>query len=109
MTWKYLRIYLHEKGISYAEYLQTDHWENIRKRFWASKLHKGCCYVCGGKTRLHVHHRSYRRIGREKLSDFCLLCEACHSKTHELDRTRRKGCLWGAAKRLRKNMANGIE
>ena len=34
MTWKYLRQYLSEKKFSYDEYLQSDHWQDLRSRFW---------------------------------------------------------------------------
>lgn len=104
MTWKYLRSYLEANRMSYQQYLASEHWKQLRLRFWASKLHGGRCYVCGANgVRLEIHHRSYRRIGCEKLNDLCLLCRDCHQETHDLDRTRGKGCLWGAAKRLRKD------
>jgi hypothetical protein len=31
---------------------------------------------------MHVHHRTYERIGHEKLSDLCLLCGPCHRLFH---------------------------
>jgi hypothetical protein len=104
MTWKYLRRYLEHNNITYAEYLRTEHWQDVRRRFWASKLHDGKCYACGTTGKLNVHHKSYKRIGREKLNDLCLLCDNCHSETHRIDRTRKHGILWGAARRLRKNL-----
>ncbi len=103
MTWKYLRTYLATHKITYRQYLESDHWKQLRSRFWASKLHKRRCVVCGACAPLEVHHRSYRRIGQERLNDLMLLCRNCHKATHELDRTRTNGCLWGAAKRLRKD------
>ena len=106
MTWKCLREYLAEHKTTYAEYLDTEHWKTTRKRFWESKLHNGACYSCGSKEKLQVHHKTYRRIGKERLTDLCLLCDECHGRTHELDRTRTKGCLFGAAKRLRKDIAS---
>jgi len=101
--WSYLTKYLRNNEITYLEYLQTDHWKDIRKRFWLSKLHHGECQVCGAKTNLQVHHKTYKRIGKEHLNDLCLLCSKCHTKTHELDKRRTKGILRGATKRLRKN------
>lgn len=107
MTWRCLREFLKERNISYPQYLQTDHWKDVRRRFWASKLHNRTCYVCGGREQLQVHHKTYRSIGRENLNHLCLLCDRCHKATHELDRKRKKGCLFGAAKRLRKDYAKG--
>lgn len=103
MTWKYLRSFLSQNRMTYQEYLRSEHWKDVRARYWASKLHNRTCYVCGSAKGLEVHHRSYRRIGREKLHDLCLLCRSCHEQTHRLDKVRHKGCLWGAAKRLRKD------
>ena len=104
--WSYLTKYLRNNEITYSEYLQTEHWKDVKKRFWSSKLHHGECQVCGAKTNLQVHHKTYKRIGKEHLNDLCLLCGNCHTKTHELDKRRTKGILWGAAKRLRKNLRN---
>ena len=101
--WKYFHNYLDGNNITYQEYLESDHWKDLRKRFWASKLHNRSCYVCGVKSGLQVHHKSYKRIGREKLHDLLLLCGGCHTETHKLDKERTNGILWGAAKRLKKN------
>jgi hypothetical protein len=51
MTWKCLRDYLTNTKQTYAEYLRTDHWQDVRRRFWASRLHNGTCYVCGSRER----------------------------------------------------------
>lgn len=96
--------FLRQNKTTYAEYLDSEHWRNTRQRFWRSKLHNGVCYVCGGKDSLQVHHKSYKRLGAEPLIHLCLLCDGCHKATHELDRNRGKGCLWGAARRLRRNL-----
>jgi 5-methylcytosine-specific restriction endonuclease McrA len=102
--WKYLTQYLTANKISYKEYLLTDHWKDVRNRFWKSKLHHYKCYVCEAKQNLQVHHKSYKRIGKEKLNDLVLLCGNCHNETHQLEAGRTNGLLWGAARRLRKNL-----
>ncbi len=58
---------------NYRAYLQGDHWEDVRKRFWASKLPK-TCGGCGAAHGLHLHHRTYKRIGAEWLTDLILVC-----------------------------------
>ena len=60
--WSYLTKYLRHNKISYVDYLQTDHWKEVRSRFWASKLHNHTCGICGVYVNLQVHHRSYQRI-----------------------------------------------
>ncbi len=36
------------------------------------------CRLCGATAGLEVHHRSYRRWGREELADVTVLCRGCH-------------------------------
>jgi hypothetical protein len=104
---RHLYRYLEENGITYQEYLASEHWKDLRRRFWASKLHNRTCFVCGkGNVPLDVHHNSYRKMGREPLWHLCLLCRDCHTTTHKFLKTRQKGCLWGAARAL-KNMTRG--
>jgi hypothetical protein len=105
--WSFLTNYLRANGISYSEYLKTPHWKDVRKRYWNCKLHRRTCYACGSNDNLQVHHKSYRRIGNEHLNDLCLLCDNCHRETHRIERERPGGILFGAAKRLRKNLLAG--
>jgi 5-methylcytosine-specific restriction endonuclease McrA len=86
---------------TYAEYLSSEHWQDVRKRFYASKLFHGCCGGCGVReVPLEVHHRTYRRLGAEYLMDLVALCRNCHQAVHDLERSRkgkhRRGGLWGA-------------
>jgi 5-methylcytosine-specific restriction endonuclease McrA len=69
---------------NYKEYLQSAHWQNLRRRFFKSGLNKGACARCRTRDRLHLHHKTYKNVGREHLADLCLLCEACHSLVHQL-------------------------
>ncbi len=101
--WKHLIKYLQENNISYREYLQSEHWQELKARFRQSKLCKHRCYVCGGAEHINIHHKSYKRIGRERLNDLIELCQDCHYLTHELDkkRTSQHHNLWNAHKRAR--------
>lgn len=65
---------------SYAEYLLTRHWIVFREqvlKYW----NWSCCLCCSPK-KLEVHHRTYERIGSEKLTDCVVLCSTCHRKVH---------------------------
>lgn len=104
MPRKYLTRYLNENGITYQQYLASEHWQDVRRRYWASKLHDRTCYACGKTGALEVHHKTYKRIGHERLHDLCLLCRECHQSTHFVEKNRKKGGLWGAAKRVKKNL-----
>lgn len=93
----------------YQAYIQSAAWRAVRKRYWDSLLPK-FCYGCEMpwlvfKQGMHLHHRTYRNLGNERLMDLFPLCQSCHSQTH--GRAWEHGCgLWGAAKRIR--AANGL-
>lgn len=106
--WAYLTDYLKAHGITYQEYLHGEHWQDVRRRFWACKLHNKTCQVCGGRDRLQVHHQTYKRIGRERLTDLCLLCDNCHGEAHRIERERPNGILLGAVRRLKKDRKQPI-
>jgi 5-methylcytosine-specific restriction endonuclease McrA len=84
----------------YRSYIQSPEWRAVRERYWASKLPKNC-YCCGAERKpgMHLHHRTYKNLGNERLLDLVPVCPRCHAEVHELhrsdDRWRRKG-LWAA-------------
>lgn len=65
----------------YGEYLLSAHW--IAKRKEAFECHGRKCHDCGAKGNLEVHHKTYRRLGREKMKDLQVLCKDCHKTRHE--------------------------
>ena len=89
LDWALWRFYLvRESGYSqawirrnYKEYLGSQHWLEVKKRYWASKKRKTCC-VCGASENLQVHHRTYKRVGKERLIDLAILCGPCHQAVH---------------------------
>jgi 5-methylcytosine-specific restriction endonuclease McrA len=66
----------------YHEYLRSEAWRRKRERVLARD--DRVCTRCGSEHNLHVHHLSYRFIGRERLSDLVTLCEVCHRREHGL-------------------------
>lgn len=69
-----------EEESSYAKYLKSDHWQHMRE---IAEEHYGKqCNLCGSTTRVETHHRTYDRIGRERLGDLTRLCRKCHSRYH---------------------------
>lgn len=64
----------------YAAYLKSPHWKSVKARYWASKRPK-CCIVCGDPN-FELHHRTYQRVGRERLDDLMPLCRTHHAKAH---------------------------
>jgi Helicase HerA, central domain len=65
------------RRLSYAEYLQTQHWQSKRKEALQHAVYR--CQICNaGGVQLDVHHRTYQRLGAELLSDLFVLCHECH-------------------------------
>lgn len=71
-------------AMPYEDYLRTIHWKAAKKS--ALKRVGYRCQVCYAKGRLHVHHRTYERLGCELLSDLTVLCEPCHELFHASSR-----------------------
>lgn len=75
LKWMYL-------ALPYQEYLATRHWKEIRER--KLKAAEFRCQLCNSLgVELHVHHRTYERIGRERDGDLIVLCKDCHSHFHD--------------------------
>lgn len=69
------------RALPYGEYLQTEHWKALRLRVLKSAVYR--CQMCNADKPLDVHHRTYKRLGRERLSDLTALCRDCHEKFHK--------------------------
>jgi hypothetical protein len=74
-------------GMDYPKYLQTDHWQGVRKI--ALERASGRCCVCNSESRLDVHHRTYERRGYELPEDVIVLCRKCHEIFHKNGRLAR--------------------
>lgn len=65
----------------YQDYLQTPEWH--ARRVEQLKRSGFRCQVCNAaNTELHVHHRTYERLGAEAPGDLVTLCQACHELFH---------------------------
>lgn len=76
-------------SLPYREYLQSQHWSEIRKA--ALSFYGKRCSVCGSsKNKLHVHHVCYKNKGRESMADLIILCEHCHKAVSESIKQRKE-------------------
>jgi hypothetical protein len=75
---------LNALGIGYDEYLASDHWHDVRRRYQESQMPQKCLR-CRSKF-YELHHMTYERLGAEVLTDLAPLCRFCHEKLHEFDR-----------------------
>jgi len=89
----------------YQQYLKSGHWTDLKRRFKASKLYRGCCECCENRNvPLHVHHKTYKRLGSEKLNDLVTVCAPCHTEIHQMHRDNRRDGLWVMMRRLKKRI-----
>jgi 5-methylcytosine-specific restriction endonuclease McrA len=65
---------------NYFDYLRSPHWRETRFKVLKKSGFK--CGRCGSRGKLNVHHLTYLRFGRERISDLEVLCERCHRKVH---------------------------
>lgn len=65
---------------SYDRYIESAEWKAFRQRYF-KKMPK-TCLACEGQSRITLHHITYDRFGREKLTDVVPLCFDCHEKLH---------------------------
>lgn len=90
--------YLQKNHITYQQYLESEHWQELRKRFLESKLcwkfGHNKCWACGSFANLNVHHRTYIRLGCERIDDLMLLCQSCHELFHRLYKMSDNKNLW---------------
>lgn len=71
----------HESAISYTKYLETIHWKKIRAEKYL--LNPTCEFEgCDSAINLNIHHKTYKRLGNEKLTDLLTLCQHHHCKIH---------------------------
>ena len=71
----------HLKTMPYKDYLQTEHWQEFRKKALRKAGYK--CQLCNNGGLLNTHHRTYENKGHETYSDVIVLCQDCHGKFHD--------------------------
>lgn len=66
--------------MNYYDYLRTPAWEQVREDALARARYR--CQTCNSPDDLHVHHRTYERLGKERPDDVVALCRTCHNAVH---------------------------
>lgn len=64
------------RSVPYTDYLQSPEWRAKREK--ALRFAGYRCQLCNSPKNLQVHHRTYERLGNERLSDLTVLCADCH-------------------------------
>ncbi len=76
-----------QKRVEYHAYIASKAWQ--RKREEAFRHHGRFCCECESQDMLHVHHKTYGRLGRERMADLEVLCVDCHALRHEREHPHR--------------------
>jgi hypothetical protein len=72
---------------SYESFLGSKQWGEKRSEYWEDADTPKDCALCGtNDPPLLLHHRTYERVGEERLSDLIPACNRCHILIHELER-----------------------
>lgn len=89
----------------YTQYLSTQHWKN--KRVETAEKFNHTCARCSGifESGYHIHHNSYKRIGKEKGNDLAFYCHRCHTIIH-LKKQARKDFNKGYSNLISQKMQN---
>jgi len=69
---------------TYSAYLRSAHWRQVKEAYRESDRDQAC-YCCGDPDDVHLHHKTYERIGHEELDDLVALCPRCHHLVHVLE------------------------
>lgn len=73
--------------MDYKDYIEkSPEWQKVRKaRF---NFDAGRCVVChklfAPSETFHTHHLNYMHLGQEHMRDVVTMCEACHTKFHNV-------------------------
>lgn len=67
--------------INYKKYIKSKKWKQKRQDLIDKIGYE--CEQCGHNHKLHVHHKTYERLGNELLDDLQLLCWRCHMSKHD--------------------------
>ncbi len=70
--------------MEYREYLNSEAWKKRKERYYES--HERKCKACGSRRKIHLHHKTYNRLGSERDADMVPMCERCHFNLHQWQR-----------------------
>jgi 5-methylcytosine-specific restriction endonuclease McrA len=72
----------------YQKYLNSPKWK--AKRILVLRRAKYKCEECKRRQATQIHHKTYKRIFNEPLSDLLAVCAPCHKKIHGIKDKPRK-------------------
>ena len=77
-----------DKVVAHKKHLRSEYWKSLRHKAQLRAAFK--CEVCGeleiatyGLEPFHLHHKTYKNFGKEKLDDVMYMCPECHVEEHK--------------------------
>lgn len=70
------------RGWLYRTYIDSTAWFRKRRERLEIDGHRCQGFMCFRTDCLEVHHKTYERIGDERMEDLITLCESCHEIQH---------------------------
>jgi hypothetical protein len=87
----------------YYAYIKSWEWTELRKEYEEATTDH-TCYCCKrSDVSLSLHHKTYKRLFKEHLTDLCLVCSRCHFMIHKRYRSKRSPSIWNATDAIRKH------
>lgn len=68
--------------VVYHEYILSSKWKRKREQKLREVGYTCENKHCGSNQGLQVHHKTYKRLGHERMSDLRVLCRFCHEDEH---------------------------
>ena len=68
--------------MNYSVYINGPEWKARRAKHLLTYGKR--CEACHRTQDIHVHHRTYERLGSELDTDLAVLCEVCHNQVHQI-------------------------
>lgn len=71
--------------LTYDWYINSSAWERRKTVYYARNPKR--CRACGTTEDIHLHHHTYKRLGKEHDDDLIPLCHPHHDAVHKLHRS----------------------
>lgn len=75
-----------DRFVDYKTYIESGDWLNRCVKFFGD--HPNCsvraCRKRWHEGNVQIHHRTYKRLGRELRTDLVPLCDSCHGEAHRM-------------------------
>jgi len=82
-TWNIRSVVLKEIGLTYQEYLSSEHWKKLKQKTLRRKRFKKC-QKCDSDQNIQLHHKHYRFLMHiHELHSIVPLCKNCHNELHD--------------------------